>query len=320
MELAASCILGMAWVALSSSPATAGVEPYSRVGYRATLSTIAHGVSGVVTIVQGNRIRIDNFHYDGGGISVYVYLAESNTQASFVKGFRVGPQLQGTAYNNGTLVIQLPAGHSLDEFHAVSIWCETANVNFGSGAFEPPEYPRAGYSVFLPVGGHSTSGLATIVDERTIRLDNFSYDGAAPAVYAYAGLFNTYTSFRDGVRLYPRMTRAYQNETLFVALPEGQSLSGYQAISIWCETFRISFTSGAFPRAAQDIDVDGDIDHDDMAVVSSCLSGPNSMHNASQFCWDADINDDFRVDLRDVQALQNCFSGDGLRSHPACAN
>lgn len=117
---------------------------YARAGWVANLSTLQHGVSGKVTIVDARTIRITEFNYDGGGPQVYAYLGEQNTNPAFQAGRVIGARLnRGTAYVNATLELQLPEGQTLDELTAVSIWCADFRVNFGSGVFKPPPAPAA---------------------------------------------------------------------------------------------------------------------------------------------------------------------------------
>jgi len=295
-----------------------GVEIYPRVGYQATLSTQAHGVSGRVTIVDQDTFRIDNFNYDGGGISVYAYLGTANNHAAFVNGLQTGPQLLGMHFHNGTLIVDLPAGQTLDGYNAISIWCVAAQSSFGSGTFQPPSYPRAGYSAVLAQGGHNTSGVATIVDERTIRLTDFTYDGFAPQVYAHLGRNDYYPDLAAGPRMFPQLTQAYSDDTLIVQLPMGESLDGYGAISIWCETFNINFTSNEFPRPPHDLDIDGDIDLDDAALFSSCHLGPETFQPETAICTDSDMDNDDDVDLQDFSIMLECFDGAGVRALPGC--
>lgn len=124
------------------APTPAPMEPVpipeNRTGWRATLSTLAHGVSGTVTIVDNDTIRLDDFTYDGLGIAVYVYLGTADSNAAFTNGLQAGPDLYGTAYAGDSLEIDLPSGETLDDYRAVSIWCVDARVNFGSGTFDAP--------------------------------------------------------------------------------------------------------------------------------------------------------------------------------------
>lgn len=112
---------------------------YPRAGYRAELSTIAHNVSGTVTIVDENTILVENFNYDGGGIVVYFYLGTEDNNTAFGSGLQVGSDLLGTVYSNDELILHLPGSTTLDSYTAVSVWCVTAEANFGSGTFIEPD-------------------------------------------------------------------------------------------------------------------------------------------------------------------------------------
>jgi hypothetical protein len=108
-------------------------------------------------------------------------------------------------------------------------------------------YPRAGWETHLTQLGHKVAGTATIVDERTIRLTHFSYDGFAPMMYVYLATNQTASAFRNhGLIIGPRLARAYSNETHTVQLPEGQSFDGRTAVSIWCLTVQGNFGWGTF--------------------------------------------------------------------------
>jgi hypothetical protein len=117
-----------------------------QVGWRAELSKLAHNVSGSVTIVDENTVRVDDFTYDGGGIVVKFYLGQENTRNAFLSGRAISDDLFGHAYNgNGPpLVFDLPAGQTLQGWNAISVWCVTAGANFGSGTFAPVGAPHPG--------------------------------------------------------------------------------------------------------------------------------------------------------------------------------
>ncbi|MEN9630667.1 MAG: hypothetical protein RJA10_3895 [Pseudomonadota bacterium] len=112
---------------------------YPRAGWQARLSTLQHGVSGTVTIIDERTVRLSDFNYDGGGPQVYAYLGKADTAASFASGKRLGGRLNSPfAYRNATLDLQLPEGQTLDGYSALSIWCEAIGSSFGSGLFQPP--------------------------------------------------------------------------------------------------------------------------------------------------------------------------------------
>ena len=123
-----------------AAAATQNDTPYPRAGWSTQLSTLAHGVSGKVTIVDAQTIVLSEFNYDGGGPRVYAYLGITNTNAAFEAGLPIGPLLTraNPAYVSDTLTLTLPASQTLDGYTAIAIWCTDFKVNFGSGLFAAP--------------------------------------------------------------------------------------------------------------------------------------------------------------------------------------
>jgi len=116
-------------------PVASCTKTNAKVGQVATLSTRSHLVSGQAKVVDDCTIEISNFNYDGGGLAtVYAYGALGS---NFTSGFRIGPNLKGTIFTNQTLTLTLSAG-DLDKLDSLSIWCEDAKANFGSGVFAAP--------------------------------------------------------------------------------------------------------------------------------------------------------------------------------------
>lgn len=110
------------------------------IGWQAPLSTDFHDVSGTVSIVDSDTLLVEDFTYDGGGIVVYFYLAENDSTSAFSNGLAIGDNLLGMVYD-GTqpdFTVDLPTGTTVDGYHAISVWCITAGVSFGSGTFMPP--------------------------------------------------------------------------------------------------------------------------------------------------------------------------------------
>ena len=80
------------------------------LGSQATFSNDFHDVSGTATVLAFDRLRIDDFTFDGGGLDVFFYLGADDTNASFIGGTAVGDQLVGTVFDGsqGPIVIDLP--------------------------------------------------------------------------------------------------------------------------------------------------------------------------------------------------------------------
>ena len=132
---------------------------YARAGFRAALSTRAHGVRGTVTIVDADTFRVDNFSYDGGGIAVYFILAATDDNAVFRNNRLVTDlNLLGTPFSGGSLTVDLPSGTTFDGYNAISLWCIPAGANFGSGTFAAP-VPEPASASMLALGA-MTLGLS----------------------------------------------------------------------------------------------------------------------------------------------------------------
>ena len=59
-------------IACTSQLALAQMMP--GVGYKASLSTNSHNVSGTVSVVDADTLLVEDFTFDGAGISVFFYL------------------------------------------------------------------------------------------------------------------------------------------------------------------------------------------------------------------------------------------------------
>jgi len=104
---------------------------------------------------------------------------------------------------------------------------------------------RIGQTAPLRTYYHSVSGTARIVDDCTIEIDNFTYDGGGLDVRVYAGSDLT---FQNPVILTGDLRRlgGYTNETLSVPLPDGVTLNDVRAIAVWCTVVNVDFADGEF--------------------------------------------------------------------------
>lgn len=91
---------------------------------------------------------------------------------------------------------------------------------------------------------HGVSGSVTIVDDRTLRIDNFFYDGLGPDVYVYVAMNK---QFSQGLAVSPELASTpYEDATVVVDLPDGVTLADFNSVSIWCRQFSSDFGSGYF--------------------------------------------------------------------------
>ncbi len=113
-------------------------------------------------------------------------------------------------------------------------------------------HPRVGAVAIFTNYFHGISGTAHIVNNRTIELRNFYYDGGGLDVVAYVSpnwFPSPYPSSYSGTVISGDLRRpspGYVNETLSFTLPEGFDLDSAVYISIWCIDIPVSFGDGMF--------------------------------------------------------------------------
>ncbi len=116
-------------------------------------------------------------------------------------------------------------------------------VRPGSGC--TTNHAMAGWMATLATFGHNVSGQATIIDDCTIRIDNFNYDGTGlPDVLVYAGLNGDYGG---GFAISDNLFGVnHTDETLILTLPQSRTLDDLNGISVWCVLAQADFGSGTF--------------------------------------------------------------------------
>ncbi len=107
-------------------------------------------------------------------------------------------------------------------------------------------HARVGSTAVLVNHFHDISGTATIVDDCTVRIDAFGFDGNGINVQIYAGQGGNYSS---GFSLSENLVNfpiGYQNETLWLTLPITRTLDEVDGLSVWCVPVGVSFGDGLF--------------------------------------------------------------------------
>ncbi|MEQ8313185.1 MAG: DM13 domain-containing protein [Gammaproteobacteria bacterium] len=109
------------------------------------------------------------------------------------------------------------------------------------------DHPNVGLSATLTQRFHNVSGVATIVDDCTIELTQFFYDGGGINVHVYAGTNLQFLPAGGGFSLKSGLLgTAYANGTLTITLPQNVTLDDFDSISIWCVPVGQSFGDAQF--------------------------------------------------------------------------
>lgn len=105
------------------------------------------------------------------------------------------------------------------------------------------EFGNDGQRIF-----HQISGSLTVLDDRTIEVTNFNFDGQGVAVYFYLGTDGRFRGNQGGIEIPGLLNRGtpYVNETLTINLPAGVTLDDFNSISVWCVPFNASFAAAVF--------------------------------------------------------------------------
>ena len=101
---------------------------------------------------------------------------------------------------------------------------------------------KVGQSAFFTTLSHNVSGRAEILDNCTIKISQFSYDGGGPDVYFYAANDRFYDSddaFRMGNQL--NGSNGFENADLILKLPNNKTLDDLNSLSVWCVEFEANF-------------------------------------------------------------------------------
>jgi mono/diheme cytochrome c family protein len=110
----------------------------------------------------------------------------------------------------------------------------------------PRTHPRVGWKADLGVntGEGEVSGFVTMIDDCTLELTSFSYNGDGIEVRLFG---SKASNFRPGFTIGPDMVgRRFVKATMKVKLPTGKTLDDLDWVSVWCVKARADFGSGPF--------------------------------------------------------------------------
>lgn len=102
-------------------------------------------------------------------------------------------------------------------------------------------HEKIGYSGFFDTFAHNVSGKATIIDDCTIEISQFSYDGGGPDVYFYGAEHHQYDK-EDAFPIGQQINgQTYDNASFKIKLPSNKSLDDLTGLSVWCVDFAANF-------------------------------------------------------------------------------
>lgn len=110
---------------------------------------------------------------------------------------------------------------------------------------------------------HAVSGEVFALDDKTLMVQNFNYDGAGPDAFFWVGVEGTPAQTNEdttailahpfqGVQYKYRnedapILKAASNEAVTLILPENMKVSDIKWLSVWCRKFAVDFGHLMFP-------------------------------------------------------------------------
>ncbi|MEM6290071.1 MAG: DM13 domain-containing protein [Myxococcota bacterium] len=198
---------------------------------------------------------------DGIGSQLAPSVAQRGLDADLIaRRVRTSGRAESSVYDGltgGVMPFWAADRLSDDELRDIIAWIESTGdpVAGGGGGGGPSDdtrgcgvtHPLVGATAQLQGFSHGVAGTATILDDCTIQITDFVFDGGGIDVRVYGGLGGDYD---NGFAIGPDLTRStvYDGETITVQLDPSQSLDDLDGISIWCVPVGVDFGSGPFER------------------------------------------------------------------------
>lgn len=229
-------------------PAVAGAELVTPLDVFSTESIADTGVMNMTRLLQS--LDIDGNPQNGIRISSEAIANATGLSVDFASA-DFDNQVVNLVANGGSTNTSLIDGETaLDHFQ------ETL---FDEGVVARPVAPAPTAPIAGEVSGnnplvgttstfsnfaHDIGGTLTLIDDRTIEISNFTYDGGGPSVFFYTGTDGNYAA---GRLIGPMLNgRVWNGETLTIELPGDITLDDFNGISVWCDIFNANFGDATF--------------------------------------------------------------------------
>lgn len=140
-------------------------------------------------------------------------------------------------YNDGGYYQELISAES-----AVYHFQQTLNdINGSEQGLCTKTHSMIGYYGYFETLAHGVSGRAEIIDDCTIKITEFYYDGKGPDVYFYAAKDHQYGDENAFAISNAINGPAYENAEFMLTLPNDKTMDDLNGLSVWCIDFNANF-------------------------------------------------------------------------------
>ena len=127
---------------------------------------------------------------------------------------------------------------------AVASGC-AKQVGEGDGIVDDDEIPQVGWVAELIGHHHDVAGTAEIIDEDTIEIRDFVYDGGG--INSRLFLLADGADFNRDIEISENLVGDdYDGDTLTLTIPDDVAPGDWNLISLWCLPASVSFGDGVF--------------------------------------------------------------------------
>ncbi|GAV08475.1 skeletor [Ramazzottius varieornatus] len=227
-----------------------------------------HGVSGQVMAIDESTILIKNFNFDGASEDgqFVLYKNPQMINASMeVMADEEGSTNPLVLYRDMDVILSLKAGAKLSMYKGLSVYCNKYHINFGNVDFPAKMRlprgprrrsikPRSLGQLLNNQGTHNVSGTLFHVDEKTLLITRFFYDGMSPDgqfVLSRKDVVQEPVEMLADERGNTGPLRKYNGQDIFLTIPSDLDINDFKAFSVYCAKYKLDFGHAIFPVANQ---------------------------------------------------------------------
>jgi len=145
--------------------------------------------------------------------------------------------------NSGSVTTEL-----ISSADAAAHFEQTLNENGLGDSGCTSDHPAVGRTAEFQTFSHEVVGTVEVVDDCTLEVTAFGYDGGGPNVFFYTGFDGNFFGAVAQITG-PRLDgQIYRNDRFTLPLPPGLSLDDVNSLSVWCIEFTASFGTAVFDR------------------------------------------------------------------------